>query len=127
MARKEVTFRGKSVEELQALSLKELAELLPSRARRKISRGFTEDEKTLIKNIKTAKKPVKTHCRSMIVLPDMVNKTIKIHNGRTFEDVMIQPEMVGHYLGEFMMTRKRVQHSAPGIGATKSSANVSVK
>lgn len=127
MVRKEITFRGKVVEELQALSLKELAALLPSRARRKINRGFTEEEKILIRNVKTAKKPVKTHCRSMIVLPDMVNKSIKIHNGRTFEEVMIQPEMIGHYLGEFMMTRRRVQHSAPGIGATKSSANVSVK
>jgi small subunit ribosomal protein S19 len=127
MAKKEVTFRGKSVEELQTLSMKELAPLLTSRARRKIERGFTDAEKALIKSVKTSKKPVKTQCRSMIVLPEMVNKTIKIHNGRTFEDVLIQPEMIGHYLGEFMLTRKRVQHSAPGIGATKSSSNVSVK
>jgi len=35
--------------------------------------------------------------------------------------------MLGKYLGEFAMTRKKVEHSAPGIGATKSSAAMSVK
>tara|TARA_Y100000294_G_C8499805_1_gene314345 strand:- start:938 stop:1045 length:108 start_codon:yes stop_codon:yes gene_type:complete len=35
--------------------------------------------------------------------------------------------MVGHYLGEFVQTRKKVSHSAPGIGATRSSASVSVR
>ncbi|MBL7054846.1 ribosomal protein S19 family protein, partial [Candidatus Woesearchaeota archaeon] len=36
-------------------------------------------------------------------------------------------EMIGHYLGEFAMTRQRVAHSAPGIGATRSSGSLSVK
>jgi len=40
---------------------------------------------------------------------------------------MIEPEMIGHYLGEFAGTRKGVSHSAPGIGATRSSAALSVK
>jgi small subunit ribosomal protein S19 len=127
MARKEFIYKGKTLEELQAMQIKELANLLTSAARRKIRRGFTEAEKILVRNLKVAKKPVKTHCRSMIVLPEMVNKPIKIYNGKTFEEVMIQPEMIGHYLGEFAQTRKKVSHSAPGIGATRSSANVSVK
>ena len=63
----------------------------------------------------------------MIVLPAMVGSTIKIHRGNSFEAIMIQPEMIGHYFGEFALTRKRVAHSAPGIGATKSSAALSVK
>jgi small subunit ribosomal protein S19 len=127
MAKKEFTFRGKPLDELQRMSMSELAELLPSAARRKIKRGLTAQEKILLNNLKTSKKTVKTHCRTMIVLPEMVSKTIKIYNGKSFEDVMIQPEMIGHYFGEFVMTRKKVSHSAPGIGATKSSANVSVK
>jgi small subunit ribosomal protein S19 len=127
MAKKEFTFRGKPLDELQRMSMSELAELLPSAARRKIKRGLTEQEKILLNNLKTSKKTVKTHCRTMIVLPEMVSKTIKVYNGKSFEDVMIQPEMIGHYFGEFVMTRKKVSHSAPGIGATKSSANVSVK
>ena len=127
MAKKEFRYRGKTLEELQAMGLKELASLLPAAARRKIKRGFTEQEKILLRNLKNSKKPVKTHCRSMLVLPEMVNKTIKVHNGKSFEDVVVQPEMIGHYLGEFSLTRKKVAHSSPGVGATRSSANISVK
>jgi small subunit ribosomal protein S19 len=127
MAKKEFIYRGKTLEELQAMGLKELTELLPTAARRKIKRGFTDPEKILLRNIKTSNKPVKTHCRSMIVLPEMINKTIKVHNGKTFEEIVVQPEMIGHYLGEFSQTRKKVAHSSPGVGATRSSANISVK
>ena len=44
-----------------------------------------------------------------------------------FVPVLIKEKMIGHYLGEFAMTRKIVTHSAPGIGATRSSSAVSVK
>jgi len=127
MAKKEFKYRGHTVEELQAMSLKEISELLPARARRKISRGFTPAEKILVRNLRASSKPVKTQCRSMIILPEMVNKTVKIHNGKTFEDLLIQPEMIGHYFGEYALTRKKVAHSSPGVGATRSSSNVSVK
>jgi small subunit ribosomal protein S19 len=127
MAKKEFTYRGLTLQELKEMGTSELIKILPSTARRKMKRGFTDEEKRLIRNVKTAKKPIKTQCRSMIVLPDMVEKTLQIYNGKSFEDVIIQPEMIGHYLGEYSMTRKKVQHNAPGIGATKSSANVSVK
>jgi small subunit ribosomal protein S19 len=127
MAKKEFIYRGKSEQELMTMSLKELADILPAPARRKIKRGLTEEEKAFLKSVKTSKKPVKTHCRDMIILPEMFNKQIKIHSGKAFEEIMLTPEMIGHRLGEFVMTRKRVSHSAPGIGATKSSANVSVK
>jgi small subunit ribosomal protein S19 len=127
MAKKEFTYHGKSIEALQSMQLNELMLLLPSKARRKIKRGFTDLEKDFLKSMRRNNKPIKTQCRSMIVLPEMVNRMIKIYNGKAYEDVMIQPEMIGHYLGEFAMTRKKVSHSAPGIGATKSSSNVSVK
>lgn len=63
----------------------------------------------------------------MIVLPEMVGKLIQVHNGKIFAPVAITDEMIGHYLGEFALTRQKVKHSAPGIGATKSSAAASVK
>ena len=63
----------------------------------------------------------------MIVLPEMVGILIQIYNGKAFSPVEITHEMIGHYLGEFAMTRRKVEHSAPGIGATKSSAAMSVK
>lgn len=127
MIQKEFTYRGKNMEALVSLSLKEFVELLPARQRRTLRKGLSENHKKLLKNLKESKKPVKTHFRDVIVIPEMVGKAIHIHNGKEFNAVRIVPEMLGHYLGEFAMTRKSVKHSSPGIGATKSSSAVSVK
>lgn len=126
MAKKEFTYRGKALEELKKLSLNELAVLLPSRQRRSLKRGLTEQQKIFLKKIKREEK-IKTHCRDIIVLPEMVGKTVSIYNGKGFVAVTIVEDMIGHYLGEFALTRRRVEHSAPGIGATRSSAALSVK
>lgn len=126
MVQDEFKYRGKTLEELQGMTHKELAELLPSKQRRKIQRGFTDDEKNLIEKLRE-KDNVKTHLRSMIVLPEWVGKTISIHKGNSFKAIEIQPEMIGHYLGELNLSRKRIDHSAPGIGATRSTANISVR
>lgn len=127
MAKKELTFKGKTAEELKKMSLGELSQLLNSRQRRTIKRGFTEQQKILLKKIRANEKNIKTHCRDMIILPEMIGNTIKVHQGKEFLPINIEPDMVGHYLGEFLLTRKRVAHSAPGIGATRSSASLSVK
>ncbi len=126
MAKKEFTYRGKTLEEIKEMDLKEFIELLPSRERRSLKRGFTEEEKILLRELKK-KDNVKTHCRELIILPKLVGKKIRVHNGKSFEMMMIEPEMIGHRLGEFVLTRKNVRHSSPGVGATKSSSNVSVK
>ena len=47
----------------------------------------------------------------MVVLPSFVGKTIAIHNGSGFLPIDIKPEMIGHYFGEFAMTRKSVTHT----------------
>ena len=127
MAKKEFTFKGKTLEELKKMSLIELAQLVPARQRRTIKRGFTEQQKILLKKISRNEKNIETHCRDMIVLPEMVGKGIRVHQGREFVMVMVEPEMIGHCLGEYALTRKKVSHSAPGIGATRSSASLSVK
>ncbi len=127
MAKKEFTFKGKTVEELKKLSLKEFALLLKSRERRSLERGFTKAQKDLLKKIRAKEKNIRTHCRDMIIVPEMIGITIHVHKGNGFVPVLIQPEMVGHRLGEFALTRKKVEHSAPGIGATRSSASISVK
>ncbi len=123
---KEFLYRGKTLDELRGLSLNQLSELLPARQRRKIKKGFSDEEKKLVAKIES-KDNVKTHLRAMIVLPFMVGKTLRIHNGKEFKLVVIQPEMIGHYLGEFSLTRTRPSHSAPGVGATKSSSALSVR
>ena len=127
MAKKEFTYKGKTVDELKKLSLNELAQLLPARQRRKIKRGLTDQHKIFLKKLRANKKNIETHNRDMIILPEMVGVTIKVYHGKEFMPVMIEPEMIGHYLGEFALTRKKVAHSAPGIGATRSSASLSVK
>ena len=127
MASKEFRYKGKTTEELSKLSLNELAVLLPSRQRRTLKRGFTEQQKILLKKLRNNKKNIETHCRDIIILPEMIGKTIKVHQGKELVPVTIEPDMIGHNLGEFALTRKRVAHSAPGIGATRSSASLSVK
>ena len=127
MAKKEFTFKGKTTEELKKMSLNELAQLLTSRQRRTIKRGFTEQQKILLKKIKANEKNIETHCRDMVILPEMIGITIKVHQGKEFVPIMIGQDMIGHCLGEFVLTRKKVSHSAPGIGATRSSASLSVK
>ncbi len=123
----EFIFRGKTLEELQKLSINEFAALLTSRQRRSLTRGLPEQHKILLEKFKKKDKNIRTHCRDVIILPDMVEATIRVHNGKEFVMITIIPEMLGHYLGEFVMTRKKVAHHAPGIGATRSSASLSVK
>lgn len=127
MVAKTFTYRGKTLEEMQKMSMEEFSKLLPSRERRKIKRGFTEVEKKFLEEIKKDNKNIKTQVRDMIVLPQMVGITIKIYNGREWTNLMVEREMLGHRLGEFSQTRKKVEHSAPGIGATKSSSSLSVR
>ena len=132
MAKKEFTYRGKTLEELKAMPIQEVAKLLPTRERRTITRGFTDAQKLLMKKVEAAsngtyKKAIKTHCRNMVILPIMVGLKIQIHRGNKFDVIEIMPEMIGHRLGEFAETRVRLKHSAPGIGATRSSAYASVK
>jgi len=127
MAKKEFKYRGKTLEELKTLSIDQFAELIPSRERRSIKRGLTDQEKVLLKKVQKNEKNIKTHCRSMIILPEMVGTAIDIYNGKNFIKLRIEEEMIGHRFGEFVVTRKKVSHSSPGIGATKSSASLSVK
>ncbi len=121
-------FRGKSFEELQKMSLEEFSRLIPSRERRTLKRGFTETQKKLLENIRRDRKKFhRTHCRDMVIIPELVGVKIGVHNGKEYVPLEIKEEMVGHRLGEFALTRKKVEHSAPGFGATRSSKYVPLK
>lgn len=124
---KEFTWKGKLEDTAAKLDLKEFMALVPSRQRRSLKRGFTEAQKALMKRVEAGENNVKTHCRDMIILPQMVGKTLRIYNGKEYLPVMITAQMLGHYLGEFSHTRKGVTHSAAGIGATRSSKAVSAR
>lgn len=129
---KQFSYRGKTLPELKDMPLEEFMKLLPARKRRSISRGLTDQQKLLLKRIDAvragkSKKPIKTHCRDMLVLPQMLDLTLHVHAGNKYVPVMMMPQMLGNYLGEYALTRQKVQHSAPGVGATRSSAAASVK
>ncbi len=131
---REFVYRGYSIKQLQDMSMDEFIKILPSRQRRSLQRGLTPGQRRLLEEIKEFKhgtRPegdvLKTHCRDMIILPEMVGLRILVHNGKEFSTVDITPEMVGHYLGEFAITNKKVVHGTPGIGASRSSMYVPLK
>ena len=133
---REFKFKGYSPEQLQTLSIESLLPLLNSRQRRSLDRRvakyMSDEKRKLREEVKLArdgklKSPLKTHVRDMIILPDMVGLTINVHNGKDFTPISIRPEMIGHYLGEYAITNKRVQHGAPGVGASRSSLYVPLK
>ncbi len=104
------TFRGKTVDELKTLSVEEFVALLPAAARRKYSRGLTEQETLFLEKLKAGKKNIKTHIRELFVLPEMVGSKISIYNGKEFIQVTIMEEMIGMRFGELAPTRKIAQH-----------------
>ncbi|EGD80562.1 ribosomal protein S15 [Salpingoeca rosetta] len=130
------TFRGIEVEQLLDLSHDQLLDLLNCRARRKLKRGLKRKPLSLLKKLRKVKKetpegekpaPVKTHLRNMIILPEMIGSIVGVYNGKTFNQVEIRTDMVGHYLGEFSISYKPVRHGRPGIGATNSSRFIPLK
>jgi small subunit ribosomal protein S19 len=129
----EFTYRGHTTEELQEMDRGELAALLPARQRRNLDRGLSEEKQQLIETARergeeeTANDPIRTHLRDMPILPAFVDKTFAVHTGQSFERVRVEPEMIGHYLGEFQQTRQSVEHGQAGIGATRSSKFVPLK
>ena len=120
--------KGKTLEEMKKMSLEEFSKVLTSRERRTLLKGLTERQKKLLEEIRKDKdKFHKTHERDMIVLPEMVDVKFGIYNGKEFKPVTITFDMIGHRLGEFVMTRERVMHSAPGMGATRGSKHIPLK
>ncbi|HJN54906.1 MAG TPA: 30S ribosomal protein S19 [Candidatus Poseidoniales archaeon] len=134
--KREFRYRGFNLEELKELPLlppeedpmaANLVSLLPARARRSLWKGLSKECQHLLDKLSSSDFEIRTHRREMIVLPQMVGKTIGIHNGRAFVQTEIKPEMIGHYLGEYAPTRGGVTHSGPGVGATRSSKFMPLK
>jgi len=129
---KEFTYRGLSQKELEELPLEKLFKLFPARMRRSLTRGINDNKRKLIGEIKAAKEgklktPINTHLRDLIILPYMIGTTVNVYSGKEFVPVTITSEMVSHYLGEYVITNKRVSHGAPGVGASRSSLYVPLK
>ena len=134
IAKKRIFYiKGKTKEDLKKLSNEEVLKIIGARGRRSLKRGLTKAQQDLNakvdeanKLIEQGKEPkeIKTHCRNAIIVPKMFDLTIKVHNGKIFEKIIIKTEMIGHYLGEFVLTRKKVVH---GKGGSVSSAEAEAK
>jgi len=128
-------YRGYTLDELKKMNMDQFIQLLPARARRSLRRGLPPRQKKLLERLRRAYRAKKrgkdlltrTHIRDMLIFPEMVGLQIGVYNGKSYEVVEVKPEMIGHYLGEFSLTRRHVQHGSPGIGATRSSKYVPLK
>ena len=126
-----IAFRGRTPTELATLSVDDFLKLIKSRERRSIKRNGMEYRK-LIKKVEEYKKKntgkaIRTQVREAVILPSWVGLKFEVHNGKEFQQLLITANMLGHRIGEFVYTTKRVQHSAPGIRATRGSKFLAVK
>ncbi|RLE57719.1 MAG: 30S ribosomal protein S19 [Thermoprotei archaeon] len=132
---KNFRYRGYTLEELLKMPMDEFIKLLPARQRRSLKRGLKEEHRKLLEKIRKARQlmaqgkkvVIKTHCRDMIILPEMVGLTIHVFNGKEYVPVFITPWHIGHYLGEFAPTCKKVEHGSPGLKATRSTLHLSLR
>lgn len=129
MVKREFKYRGHTLEGLREMSLEEFTKLLPARQRRSLKRGFTKPQKILLKKIRNTPKDkiIRTHVRNMIIFPEFVGRKLAVYDGKDWNIIQLKPDMIGHYLGEFSITREKVSHSGPGIGATRGTKFISVK
>ena len=82
---------------------------------RSIKKGPFVDHHLLDKVVKASskndRKPIRTWSRRSLIIPEMVGLTISVHNGRDHVPLSIKEDMVGHKLGEFVLTRTFRMHS----------------
>lgn len=128
-------YRGMGKEELVKLTMDEVLPLLTSRARRNLKRAAANksiETKKLLRKIakvrkKDAAKPIKTHIREAVIIPDWLGLTFAVHNGKEWKNVHISVDKLGYRLGDFSHTTGRVLHSGPGVGATRGSKFIPLK
>ena len=129
LQKKQFTYKGKTIEDLKKLDVREFAKLVRSGQKRNILRNFQKIEDFINRSKKkiAKNKPIKTHQRDLVVVPEMIDMKIQIYNGREFIPVQIIGEMLGHMFGEFSLTRAKVKHGSAGVGATKGSRAMAKK
>ncbi|MDE1832814.1 MAG: ribosomal protein S19 family protein [Candidatus Micrarchaeota archaeon] len=126
-----IAFRGMYPADAEKLDQKQYLGLVKSRERRSMKRNGLDYKKLLAKveEYKRAgkTKPIRTHIREAVIIPSWIGVKFEVHNGKEFQALQISANMLGHRLGEFAYTTKRVLHSAPGIRATRGSKFLAVK
>ena len=87
---------------------------------RSLKKGPHVDQRLLAKIEKRGtREPIKTWSRDCTIVPEFINATFLVHNGRQFMKLYVTEDMVGHKLGEFAPTRVFKGHSG---GRSKAAA-----
>ncbi|MEK6954366.1 MAG: ribosomal protein S19 family protein [Candidatus Micrarchaeota archaeon] len=125
---KKFTYKGLEAEELRRMPLDKFMILIPSKIRRSMKHMASKMRKFIEKLRKTdPKKPMRTHLREMVIIPEMMDRRFQVYNGKDWIDMSVTIQMLGRRLGEFSIPIKMVKHSGPGIGATRGSKSVELK
>jgi len=125
---KNFQYRGRTVDELRAMSMDEFITILPARMRRSLRRGLSSDQRIVMEKLRRNQgKPIRTHARDMIIIPEMIGKSVFVHTGKEFKEIKVTEKMLGHYVGEFAISINLVRHGRPGIGASRSSMYIPLK
>jgi len=125
---KNFQYRGRTVGELRAMSMDEFISILPARMRRSLRRGLSSDQRIVLEKLRRDQgKPVRTHARDMIIIPEMIGKSVFVHTGKEFKEIKVNEKMLGHYVGEYAISINLVRHGRPGIGASRSSMYIPLK
>lgn len=134
MIKKDV-WKGYSEEQLKEMPLEQFIKLINSRARRALRRaleGTNMEYKMLIDKVRKIKKsgrikPVKTHCREAVIIPEWLGMRFLVYNGKEWKSVDVSLPRLGMRLGEFSFPVKFTKHSGPGVGATRGSKFIPLK
>ncbi len=126
-----IAYKGKLPNELIGISAAEYTKMIKSRQRRWLKRNSLQlrklNEIVESRISSSSKKPIKTRSREALIMPSWIGLSFDIYNGKEYQHIEVAPNMLGHRLGEFVYSTKRVQHSAPGIKATRGSKFLSQK
>ena len=131
---KKQIYRGIELDKLLDLDQEGMVALLPAKQRRRYRRGIHPKYTRLVKKLQQAvrdtdqgdkPKPVKTHLRNTVIIPEMVGGVAEVYGGKYWTPVEIKADMCGKYLGEFGLTYKPIRHGKVGHGATRGSKFVS--
>jgi small subunit ribosomal protein S19 len=77
---------------------------------KKMSRSLSKGpfvHPSLFKKNLNLKLPLKIWCRNSFIIPEFVDSVFNIHNGKSFVQIKVIEDMVGHKFGEFSSTRKK--------------------
>ena len=126
-------FRGKTEEEFAGVGIEDFLPMLCSRERRTFKRINQNPEfKKLVEKARKVKKegqkkPLRTHVREAVIIPEWLGMKFAVYNGKQYREITVDVRMLGKRLGDFAHSTGRVLHSGPGVGATRGSKFVPLK